>query len=59
MIQKRLDGSQNFNQLWESYKRGFGSLNGERKLSSKSSLNICITKPQWQKINLNISRPFR
>ncbi|XP_076009265.1 angiopoietin-related protein 4-like [Genypterus blacodes] len=29
VIQKRHDGSQNFNQLWESYQRGFGSLNGE------------------------------
>uniref|UniRef100_A0A3Q3W1D9 Fibrinogen C-terminal domain-containing protein n=1 Tax=Mola mola TaxID=94237 RepID=A0A3Q3W1D9_MOLML len=29
VIQKRYDGSQNFNQLWERYKRGFGSLNGE------------------------------
>ncbi|TKS74359.1 Angiopoietin-related protein 4 [Collichthys lucidus] len=29
VIQKRHDGSQNFNQLWETYKRGFGSLNGE------------------------------
>ncbi|TMS20533.1 Angiopoietin-related protein 4 [Larimichthys crocea] len=29
IIQKRHDGSQNFNQLWETYKRGFGSLNGE------------------------------
>ncbi|KAK2835341.1 hypothetical protein Q5P01_015825 [Channa striata] len=29
VIQKRQDGSQKFNQLWEAYKRGFGSLNGE------------------------------
>lgn len=29
VIQKRLDGSQNFNQLWETYQKGFGSLRGE------------------------------
>ncbi|KAM9831501.1 angiopoietin-related protein 4-like [Neosynchiropus ocellatus] len=29
VIQKRLDGSQNFNQLWREYKNGFGTLTGE------------------------------
>ncbi|XP_023147408.1 angiopoietin-related protein 4-like [Amphiprion ocellaris] len=29
IIQKRHDGSLNFNQLWESYKKGFGNLNDE------------------------------
>ncbi|CAL8309841.1 unnamed protein product [Lota lota] len=29
VIQKRHDGSQNFNQLWESYQKGFGNLNSE------------------------------
>ncbi|XP_056459498.1 angiopoietin-related protein 4-like [Gadus chalcogrammus] len=29
VIQKRHDGSQSFDQLWESYQKGFGHLNGE------------------------------
>ncbi|XP_056133606.1 angiopoietin-related protein 4-like [Lampris incognitus] len=29
VIQKRHDGSQNFDQLWEDYKKGFGHLDGE------------------------------
>lgn len=57
VIQKRLDGSQNFNQLWESYKRGFGSLTGEYKRSSKSEFNICITKPRWWKLTLTFLVP--
>ncbi|XP_007522599.2 angiopoietin-related protein 3 [Erinaceus europaeus] len=29
LIQRRTDGSQNFNETWENYKRGFGRLEGE------------------------------
>lgn len=29
LIQHRMDGSQNFNETWENYKYGFGSLDGK------------------------------
>lgn len=38
MIQKRHDGSQSFNQPWESYKRGFGSLSGEKNLRNRDNI---------------------
>lgn len=36
IVQKRFDGSQNFNHFWENYKRGFGNLNGEFWLGLES-----------------------
>lgn len=44
VIQKRQDGSQNFDQLWENYKKGFGSLEGEIKsikTSAWTERNVC------------------
>lgn len=55
VIQKRYDGSQSFNQLWENYKKGFGSLNGEfwlgleniHSLSKQSQYILQVELSDW------------
>lgn len=39
VIQKRQDGSVDFDQLWQAYEKGFGSLNG--KYSFEFDLTLC------------------
>ena len=47
VIQRRKDGSENFNRSWGDYERGFGDLNGEFWYGLKA-IN-CLTKTgQWE-----------
>ncbi|XP_071395839.1 angiopoietin-related protein 4-like isoform X1 [Centroberyx affinis] len=55
VIQRRHDGSQNFNQLWESYQKGFGSLIGEfwlgleniHSLSKQGQYTLQVELSDW------------
>ncbi|KAM3876270.1 angiopoietin-related protein 4-like [Diretmus argenteus] len=55
VIQKRHDGSQNFNHLWESYQKGFGSLNSEfwlgleniHSLSKQGQYTLQVELSDW------------
>lgn len=38
MIQRRQDGSVDFDQLWLAYEKGFGSLNGKRTVDFSVTL---------------------
>lgn len=55
MIQRRLDGSVDFDQLWEAYLRGFGSLNGktgsERDPSEHLGADFLISLPSPPQVN--------
>uniref|UniRef100_A0A8C5D073 Angiopoietin-related protein 4-like n=1 Tax=Gouania willdenowi TaxID=441366 RepID=A0A8C5D073_GOUWI len=48
IIQKRHDGSQNFNQKWDEYKNGFGSLNGEFWLGLEKIHSLSKQGPSYQ-----------
>lgn len=43
MIQRRQDGSVDFDQLWEAYEKGFGSLNGKCSFNHDLTLTNCKT----------------
>ncbi|TWW58104.1 angiopoietin-related protein 4-like [Takifugu flavidus] len=53
VIQKRYDGAQNFNQLWEGYKRGFGSLDGEFWLGLEKIRSVSKQGPYQLQVELS------
>ncbi|XP_078143953.1 angiopoietin-related protein 4 isoform X2 [Centroberyx gerrardi] len=67
VIQRRQDGSVDFDQLWQAYQKGFGSLNGEfwlglEKMHSMSKDGGYILKMQftdWNNDIASIRLPFR
>ncbi|XP_015254702.1 PREDICTED: angiopoietin-related protein 4 [Cyprinodon variegatus] len=55
VIQRRQDGSVDFNQLWQAYEKGFGSLNGEfwlgleniHAIAKDGSYILCVKFSDW------------
>ncbi|XP_069461766.1 fibrinogen-like protein 1 [Ambystoma mexicanum] len=55
VIQRRLDGSVNFNRTWKEYREGFGDLNGEfwlgneriHKITSQGDYSLRIDLEDW------------
>ena len=48
MIQKRFDGSVDFNKNWADYKTGFGDLNGEFWLGNEKLHQITFQSPTYE-----------
>ncbi|XP_042562514.1 angiopoietin-related protein 4-like, partial [Clupea harengus] len=53
VIQKREDGSLDFNRLWSDYQNGFGSLRGEFWLGLEKMLSISKQRPHVLQIELS------
>ena len=47
VIQRRVDGSENFNRPWSDYEKGFGNLNGEFWYGLKA-INCLTQAGQWE-----------
>lgn len=56
VIQRRHDGSVNFDQLWKAYEKGFGSLNGKCSLKIDAILTIYCSLSVLEQINLKLVR---
>lgn len=67
VIQRRQDGSMDFDQLWQAYEKGFGSLNGEFWLGLEKIHSIAkdggyilnVKLSDWGGDVASISLPFR
>ena len=52
MIQRRMDGSVNFNQSWNKYEAGFGNLNGEYWLGLRYIHRLTASAAQQLRVDL-------
>ncbi|XP_063311728.1 angiopoietin-related protein 4 [Pelobates fuscus] len=67
VIQRRKDGSVDFDQLWETYKNGFGTLNGEfwlglekiYQISEQGQYLLHIELEDWEQNTKYMEAPFR
>ncbi|XP_053431158.1 angiopoietin-related protein 3 isoform X2 [Nycticebus coucang] len=67
LIQRRIDGSQNFNETWENYKYGFGRLDGEfwlglekiHHIAKQSNHILRIELEDWRDNKHHVEYSFR